>query len=261
MPKRALWSDIVDDSIEDARPEEDDMMPAGDLSPAASFCSTQFSWGDELDRHQSLSSLQFGADNDASAAPVDVEVSAVAQCSMSPMAWTQQNVMLPAVFVACPVMTVVDPNLANVRMQGSVLLNIDESQVATKSPAQHCSPLKRAKTGSVKKSFLKQGTQGGQGRPAAMENAKQLANRALPPKASEEDWQRRLQKRHGIVALIKESPEYHAFAAHRNGSRRTASMARTPSPNDRSISKRQWEEKVQKWRSALRKCHSSENQE
>ena len=67
---------------------------------------------------------------------------------------------------------------------------------------------------------------------------------------SEEDWQLRLQKRRSIVASIKETPEYQAASAPREGSHQTA--LRTPSPDDRSVSKRHWEQKVMRWRNALK---------
>ena len=67
---------------------------------------------------------------------------------------------------------------------------------------------------------------------------------------SEEDWRLRLRKRRSIIAFIKEFPEYQAAWAPRGGSHQAA--LRTPSPDDRSVSKRQWEEKVMKWRNALK---------
>ena len=66
----------------------------------------------------------------------------------------------------------------------------------------------------------------------------------------EEDWQLRLQKRRSLVVSIKETPVYQAASALRERSHQTA--LRTPSPDDRSVSKRQWEEKVMKWRNALK---------
>ena len=63
-----------------------------------------------------------------------------------------------------------------------------------------------------------------------------------------EDWQQRLQKRSSIIASIQWS--YQAVLAQREGSHQAA--LRTPSPDGHSVSKRQWEKKVMKWRNALK---------
>mmetsp|Transcript_67707 Transcript_67707/g.128870 ORF Transcript_67707/g.128870 Transcript_67707/m.128870 type:complete len:248 (-) Transcript_67707:583-1326(-) len=240
MPKRACWADLVDESGDEmmagtddiCKNEEDKQMLAGEVSPAASFCSTQFSWGDEVDSCQSAQSLKSDG----------------VQTSMPSMEW-EQTAMLPSIFAPYAVIPVVGVNVPN--------FPTHEVQCLSQSLGQCVSPgsIKSSGTDLVKKRFLKQGSQDRKRRPlASKQNIKELAPRTLPD-ASKEDWERRLQKRHNIVALIKETPEYQAFSAHRAGPRRAA--LRTPSPNDRSVSKRQWEDKVQKWRTALRNRHSN----
>ena len=85
------------------------------------------------------------------------------------------------------------------------------------------------------------------------------AQAALPPEASEEDWQRRAEKRRAFVALIKATPEYQQFAQafaargpderflHENG----AQAPRTPDPADRTVSKRHWDQAARLWRLEL----------
>jgi len=229
MPKRALWADIVDDSgdelmVEDSRickKEDGEKILDGDASPAASCCSTQFSFDDELTHYPS-------------AAPQISE----AQVNLPPLQWTVTN-MPAAMFVVCPVAFAACDGLPNIPAQ-----------------AEHVSPVKHVRTDPIKKRFLKQASRDHKGSFVSRRNATNAASQLLP-EASEEDWQRRLRKRNSIVAAVKETPEYSAFSAQRRDSRRAA--LRTPSPDDRSVSKRQWEEKIQKWRTALRKCHSSES--
>lgn len=74
------------------------------------------------------------------------------------------------------------------------------------------------------------------------------------PEASEEDWQRRTEKRQAAVVAVKMSPEYLAYAAtrHQQGHVLAAPVPGTPDPNDRAVSKRHWEEEVRQWRTALR---------
>jgi len=238
MPKRACWADMADDSgdemmtgaTETCKSEGDKQMLDGDVSPAASFCSTQFSWGDEADCGQSAQSLQL----DGTTPSMQLDG------TMPSMQWAQ-TAMLPANFGQCVFIPCVGANASSLPAQ---------------SLGQYVSlgTVKTSRADLVKKRFLKQGSQDRNRRPLVVKsNRKECAARTLP-EASEEDWQRRLQKRHDIVAIIKETTEYQAFSAHRGKPRRAA--LRTPSPNDRSVSKRQWEDKVQKWRTALRNWHS-----
>jgi len=240
MPKRACWADLVDESGDEMmagtndtfKNEEDKQMLDGEVSPAASFCSTQFSFGDEADSCQGAQPLKLDG----------------VQASMPSMEW-EQTAMLPSIFAPFAVIPVVGVNASN--------FPTHEVQCLTHSLGQCVPPgsFKACGTDLVKKRFLKQGSQDRKQRPLVLkQNTKDFAPRTLP-EASNEDWERRLQKRHNIVALIKETPEYRAFSAHRAGPRRAA--LRTPSPNDRSVSKRQWEDKVQKWRTALRNWHSN----
>jgi hypothetical protein len=79
---------------------------------------------------------------------------------------------------------------------------------------------------------------------------------------SEEDWVRRLQKRRNAVASTKLTPEYLEFASMRARGQRplqaesedaALSSPRTPEPDDRTVSKRRWEELVRTWRAGLRR--------
>jgi len=83
----------------------------------------------------------------------------------------------------------------------------------------------------------------------AMENDEnqEPCNASSLPEASEEDWQRRVQKRHAIVAHIKGTAEYKSCSAMQRASRPI-----TPDPYDRSVSKRQWEGIIVNWRNSLR---------
>eukprot|EP00421_Protoceratium_reticulatum_P067759 CAMPEP_0168422298 /NCGR_PEP_ID=MMETSP0228-20121227/33723_1 /TAXON_ID=133427 /ORGANISM="Protoceratium reticulatum, Strain CCCM 535 (=CCMP 1889)" /LENGTH=302 /DNA_ID=CAMNT_0008436229 /DNA_START=58 /DNA_END=966 /DNA_ORIENTATION=- len=73
------------------------------------------------------------------------------------------------------------------------------------------------------------------------------------PEASKDEWQRRLQKRRNSVAAIKGMPEYHTCAAERaQGTIAEEDMPLTPEPDDCTVSKRQWEGSVMRWRAQLR---------
>lgn len=76
----------------------------------------------------------------------------------------------------------------------------------------------------------------------------------LPP-ATEEDWQRRGEKRRLAVATIKASADYTAFVQHRStaaGKSFGVLAPGTPKAEDRSVSKRSWEAGVMRWRTSLR---------
>lgn len=74
-----------------------------------------------------------------------------------------------------------------------------------------------------------------------------------PPQASEEDWQRRTEKRQAIIAGVKASEEYFAYTAGGVPAEFGEAAPRTPEATDRGISKRQWEDHVRQWRAALRR--------
>uniref|UniRef100_A0A7S4Q9H9 Histone RNA hairpin-binding protein RNA-binding domain-containing protein n=1 Tax=Alexandrium monilatum TaxID=311494 RepID=A0A7S4Q9H9_9DINO len=76
--------------------------------------------------------------------------------------------------------------------------------------------------------------------------------------ASEEDWQRRAEKRQAAVAAIKDSQEYRALQAARSQGKATSAVPGTPDPNDRETSKRSWEAKVMHWRNALKEWLSDD---
>lgn len=74
----------------------------------------------------------------------------------------------------------------------------------------------------------------------------------------DEDWARRFEKRQGIVAQTKASPQYLAHAARRAvGCADAFDVPRTPDPSYRDVSKRAWERSVMDWRVALRQPDDS----
>lgn len=73
----------------------------------------------------------------------------------------------------------------------------------------------------------------------------------LPP-ASEDDWQHRIRKRVKVVTTIKAMPEYKVYAALQPLANRLDGEPRTPTAEDRQLSKRRWEYEVQQWRSQLK---------
>lgn len=74
----------------------------------------------------------------------------------------------------------------------------------------------------------------------------------------EDEWKTRLQKRCAAVQIVKTSPEYVYLAARRKKGHLTSRMPRTPSPNHRRMSKRDWESVTMHWRVALRQCYKME---
>jgi hypothetical protein len=72
--------------------------------------------------------------------------------------------------------------------------------------------------------------------------------------ASEESVQHRLKKRQALIEVVKQSPEYRAFAECRDrmGAGLTIPVPKTPDGMDRTLSKRRWEDEVRLWRLALR---------
>lgn len=69
---------------------------------------------------------------------------------------------------------------------------------------------------------------------------------------TEEDWQRRVEKRSISITAGKDTSEYRSYVQARPRITRRPSEPRTPDPRDRSISKRGWDEEVRLWRVALR---------
>mmetsp|Transcript_139171 Transcript_139171/g.242199 ORF Transcript_139171/g.242199 Transcript_139171/m.242199 type:complete len:335 (+) Transcript_139171:88-1092(+) len=79
------------------------------------------------------------------------------------------------------------------------------------------------------------------------------------PNSDEAEWQRRCEKRRAAIDMIKASPEYELYSSNRARlSLSAVSLPRTPSPGDRSVTKRRWEQNVSSWRSALRSCCASD---
>lgn len=85
------------------------------------------------------------------------------------------------------------------------------------------------------------------------------------PDASEEDWQRRAEKRQKAVADVKVSPEYVAFMLTRSAQGAAGPtgvvVPRTPDAVDRATGKRHWEKEVREWRKALRQWGPGDGQE
>eukprot|EP00928_Gymnodinium_smaydae_P068991 TRINITY_DN5232_c0_g3_i1.p1 TRINITY_DN5232_c0_g3~~TRINITY_DN5232_c0_g3_i1.p1 ORF type:complete len:299 (+),score=37.36 TRINITY_DN5232_c0_g3_i1:48-944(+) len=81
---------------------------------------------------------------------------------------------------------------------------------------------------------------------------------------SDEEWQRRVEKRCAIVASTKELPAYRVALAQRELRRaqgalsRSPSAPRTPDPHDRGISKRTWEKVIADWRCYLKNAESED---
>jgi len=73
-----------------------------------------------------------------------------------------------------------------------------------------------------------------------------------PPPASEEEWQHRIGKRFKVVSAIKETPEYRGYATLRPVADRREGEPRTPTAEDRNLSKRRWEYEIQQWRAQLK---------
>lgn len=70
----------------------------------------------------------------------------------------------------------------------------------------------------------------------------------------EESLQHRLEKRQMLIEVVKQSPEYRAFAECRArlGAELAGPVPKTPDGTDRTMSKRRWEDEVRLWRLALR---------
>jgi hypothetical protein len=73
-----------------------------------------------------------------------------------------------------------------------------------------------------------------------------------PPPATEEEWQHRIHKRVKVVTAIKEAREYQGYIARRPLAERLDGEPRTPTAEDRNLSKRRWEYEIQQWRTALK---------
>ena len=72
------------------------------------------------------------------------------------------------------------------------------------------------------------------------------------PEASEEDWKRRIEHHTAAVDYIKTTSQYSRFAADREkGVEKDKTRPKTPDPEDRTVSKRDWEKSVQRWRMDL----------
>jgi hypothetical protein len=77
---------------------------------------------------------------------------------------------------------------------------------------------------------------------------------------SEEEWRRRVEKRHAIIQSVKQVPAYQARLERRKlRARRLASL--TPDPNDRHFSKRTWERMVAEWRKEVKADGESSSEE
>ena len=73
---------------------------------------------------------------------------------------------------------------------------------------------------------------------------------------SDDDWERRVDKRLSAVAITKNSAEYQTMI-HRHGSAQRSGITlsdlpETPQAADRTVSKRRWETQLQQWRVAIK---------
>jgi len=73
-----------------------------------------------------------------------------------------------------------------------------------------------------------------------------------PPPATEEEWKHRIAKRIKVVTSMKETREYQGYIALRTPDGRLVGEPRTPTAEDRSLSKRRWEYEIQQWRTQLK---------
>merc|ERR1712019_13476 len=77
-----------------------------------------------------------------------------------------------------------------------------------------------------------------------------MKQRAFPvhsmPTASEQEWKIRASKRHAAIELVKKTEEYNCCLA--SG----CNIPVAPDAHDRSISKRNWEVEVMKYRDAVK---------
>ena len=73
------------------------------------------------------------------------------------------------------------------------------------------------------------------------------------PEASEEDWKRRIEHRTAAVEYIQTTNQYQRFSSDREKGveKEHTDRPQTPDPEDRTVSKRDWEKSVQRWRMAL----------
>ena len=82
------------------------------------------------------------------------------------------------------------------------------------------------------------------------------------PPVSEDDEHRRLRKRRAAVDAVKATPAYKTFAAMRaRVNVINDSSLLTPNSTDLTISKRKWEESVQRWRNAVKKYEVEDSAE
>ena len=73
---------------------------------------------------------------------------------------------------------------------------------------------------------------------------------------SDDDWERRVDKRLSAVAITKNSAEYQTMIhRHRRAQRSGITLSdlpETPQAADRTVSKRRWETQLQQWRAAIK---------
>ena len=83
-----------------------------------------------------------------------------------------------------------------------------------------------------------------------------------PVSEDEDDEHRRLRKRRAAVDAVKATPAYKTFAAMRaRVNVINDSSLQTPRSTDLTISKRKWEESVQRWRNAVKKYEVEDSAE
>ena len=73
---------------------------------------------------------------------------------------------------------------------------------------------------------------------------------------SDDDWERRVDKRLSAVAITKNSAEYQTMIHRHRSAQRSgitlSDLPETPQAADRTVSKRRWETQLQQWRAAIK---------
>jgi len=108
-----------------------------------------------------------------------------------------------------------------------------------------------------------QASTGGVTSAAAASSPAADSNHPPIPEATEEDWARRQMKRRNAVASTKDSHEYKVYLETRleDDLPEEPEIPGTPDSEDRTVSKRKWEEEVRIWRAALKKLADIEEEQ
>jgi len=86
------------------------------------------------------------------------------------------------------------------------------------------------------------------------EEAVPASSQAGIPEATEEDWERRTERRTLSVKIRKESPEYRLYFEKKLKKESEVDAPLAPDPTDRTISKRKWKYFLQQWSEGFKMC-------